>query len=169
MLLALFLGCGSDNSVSPTFAGGDFDFYTENVLDECLGVALEALFMPEGPATPHAFEYPIYVPSYEELPVSYDVDFRDPFVGMPVTVEDGGDGWFAIRGSVMEAVELDAVKYGDCVVTMTVDADLKPETDDEVAGQGRIDISDPRGSEDLCPVFDTDPCRVTLQLTAKRR
>lgn len=169
MLLAFLFACAPDNEVSASFEGGDFDFFTENALDACLGGALEALFMPEGVDTPHEFQYPIYIPGYAELPTSYDVDFRDPFVGMPVTVEDGGDGWFAIRGSVMEAVMLDEVRYGDCVVTMTVDADLLPETADEVQGQARIEISDPRGSEGLCPVFDGDPCLVQLDLLATRR
>ncbi len=169
MLLVFLLACASDNEVAASFEGGDFDFFTLNALDECLGGAMEALFMPEGVDTPHEFEYPIYIPSYTELPTSYDVDFRDPFVGMPVTVEDGGDGWFAIRGSVMEAVQLDAVKYGDCVVTMTVDADLLPADADNVDGQSLIEISDPRGSEGLCPVFDADPCEVRLDLLATRR
>ena len=125
--------------------------------------------MPEGVDTPHQFEYPIYIPSYSELPTEYDVDFREPFVGMPVKVEDGGNGVFWIRGSVMDAVQLDAVKYGDCVVTMTVDADLTPEDSDTVLGTAAIAISDARGSEELCPVFDGDPCDVGLEIRATRR
>ena len=169
MTLLLLLACASDNQVASTWEGGDFDFYTHNAMDECLGGALEALFMPEGVETPHKFEYPIYIPSYDELPTAYDIDLRDPFVGMPVEVEDGGDGWLFVRGSVMESVVLDEVKYGDCAVTMTADVDLLPRDADTVDGQARIDLSDPRGSEGLCPVFDGDPCRVALDIEALRQ
>ncbi len=169
MTLLLLLACTPDNEVAATWEAGDFDFYTLVAMDECLGGALEALFMPEGVDTPHKFEYPIYIPSYEELPTEYTIDLREPFVAMPVKVEDGGEGWFYVRGSVMESVLLDEVKYGDCAVTMTADVDLLPRDEDTVDGQARIDISDPRGSEGLCPVFDGDPCQVTLDIEARRR
>ncbi len=169
MTLFFLLACANDNEVAATWTGGEFDFYTLVAMDECLGGALEALFMPEGVDTPHKFEYPIYIPGYEELPTEYTIDLREPFVEMPVNVEDGGDGWLYVRGSVMESVLLDEVKYGDCAVTMTADVDLLPRDDDTVDGQARIDISNPRGSEGLCPVFDGDPCRVSLDIEARRR
>ncbi|MFZ5476459.1 MAG: hypothetical protein ACOZNI_06740 [Myxococcota bacterium] len=150
------------------FEGGDFQFYTVIARDECLGGALEAIFMPEGPDERHPFECPIHIPSADELPSSYDIDLRDPFVGMPVTVEDAGDGTFAVRGSVMEEVVLDRPKYGDCAVTMVVDADLAPQEADFVTGEARIEVSDPRGEDELCPVFGGDPCTVTLALEAER-
>jgi hypothetical protein len=168
MLLWLIACQEPEVSAGFDFVGGDFQFYTVIARDECLGGALEAVFMPEGPDARHAYEYDIYVPSADELPMSYDVDFREPFVGMPVTVEDGGDGTFAIRGSVMESVVLDEVKYGDCAVTMAVDADLTPADADLVEGQARLEVSDPRGADELCPVFAADPCTVTLELEAER-
>lgn len=169
-MLWLMLACfpETENQTVSTFEKGDFQFYTQNAKDECLGGAMEAFFMPEGVDTAHAFEYPIYVPSYTELPTSYSIDLRKPFVGMPVEVTDGGNGVFAIRGSVMDEVLLDQVKYGDCVVTMTVDADLLPDDADHITGQAQIYITDPRGADERCPVFDEDPCQVTLDLTAER-
>ena len=168
-MIWLLLSCaGPDVAKGFEFADGDFDFTTVLARDLCLGGAMEALFMPEGPDTPHPFEFPIRIPSYDQLPTSYEIDLRAPFLGMPVTVEDGGDGMFAVRGSVMESVVLDASKYGDCEVTMTVDADLWPASADHVDGEARIQVSDARGAEELCPVFTSDPCEVTLVLAATR-
>lgn len=169
-------GCGkqatdtataSGEPVDETLQAGDYAFQTRAVDDACLSGALELLFMPEGPATPHEFEYLIAIPAEEDLPATYDVDFREPFVGMTVTVESAEAGALAIRGSVMDAVELGR-QYGDCVVTMTVDIDLAPTGAESLTGEARIDLSNPRGTEELCPVFDADPCRVTLEVAAAR-
>lgn len=172
---ALFLAlaaCGKDaatpQAVGFDWEGGDFDFYTLATTDACLGGALEALFMPEGPDTPHPFEYPVRIPGYDEVPVSYDIDLREPFVGMPVTVDAAEDGTFEVRGSVMPEVELGWAAYGDCAVTMTVDADLLPTDPDTAEGEARIAISDPRGEDERCPVFSSDPCEVDLSLRAVR-
>jgi hypothetical protein len=172
--LPLLLACGGkaqDTAVAGTWTwtGGDFDFYTQSVADGCLGGAIEVLFMPEGPAEPHAFEYPIYLPDTDELPYSSTVDLRDPFVEIPVSIEDAGGGDLRIRGSVMEAVVLGEASYGDCVVTMTVNADLHPASQDEVEGSASIAISDARGDEGRCPVFSSDSCTVALTITATRR
>jgi len=124
--------------------------------------------MPDGPATPHDFEYLIYLPGYEELPMSYSVDLRAPFIEMPVTVDSNDETTLKIRGSVMDSVELGPSTYGDCIVTMTVDLDLRPVSADEAEGNAEITISNPRGEDGLCPVFDETPCPVELTLTALR-
>jgi hypothetical protein len=176
MLLLLALACGGAPAAGDTAGAtagtvtlqpGDYAFTTRAADDACLGGALELLFMPEGPDTPHAFTYPIPLPAAGDLPASYDVDFREPFVGMPVTVTATDGGGLAVRGSVMEAVALGAA-YGDCVATMTVDVDLLPTSETSLVGEGRIDISDPRGADERCPLFDADPCRVTLDIAATR-
>jgi hypothetical protein len=149
-----------------TWSGGEFEFQTSDVSDACLGGALEVLFMPNGPETPHEFEYPIYLPSHDELPMSYAIDLREPFVGMEVTVRPGEDGALSIRDSVMESVELGAGTYGDCVVTMTVDADILPSSPTSAEGVAIIELSNPRGSEERCPVLDADPCDVELSIEA---
>ena len=174
LMAMIMLACSSppkDTAVAqtPPWRGGEFDFSTSSADDECLGGALEALFMPEGPDEPSPFEYPIYLPEPEELPYSGSIDLRDPFTGMPVTIEDAGDGDLQMRGAVMEEVELGSASYGDCVVTMTVDADLHPVTNDEVEGAAQIAISDPRGEDGRCPVFTSEDCTVQLGLTALRR
>lgn len=175
-ILLTGLGCsgsagdsGTSSSKTQPWSGGDFDFYTESSVDGCLGGALEALFMPAGPAEPHAFEFPIYLPEHSELPFTSEVDLRAPFVEMPVTIEDAGQGSFMINGAVMEAVELGSAAYGDCVVTMTVQAQLTVVDNDTLNGEAEIAISDPRGAEDRCPVFTENNCSVELTLKALRR
>jgi hypothetical protein len=163
--LALVLaGCSGDGSPH-AIRSGDYQFYTTRVADGCLDGALEALFMPEGADQRHAFEYPIYVPSVDETPLTYEVSFREPFVGMPVTVERSPGG-LQFRGSVMDAVLLDEAAYGDCVATMSVDADVWPAQD--LGAEGRISVSNLRGSDGRCPVPHADPCLVVLSLTADR-
>jgi len=145
--------------------GGDYQFYTEGVEDGCLDGALEALFMPEGPATPHPFEYPVYVPSLEELPMSYAVDFREPFVGMDVTVSQLDETTLQVDGDTMPDVEL-GVASGDCAADMEADALLWAVGEGALRGTADIAVRDPEGSEGLCPVFDQDPCTVELVLSA---
>ena len=150
------------------WTGGDFDFQTIDVDDQCLGGAFEALFMPEGPATPHTFEYPIFMPDYRDLPQTYTIDLRAPFIEMPVTVDATDGETYIIRGALMEAVELGTYAYGDCVATMSVDADLSPIDGNNASGWATISISNPRGNDGLCPVFQSDDCRVRIEINAVR-
>jgi len=176
-IFMFILACGSTKDEVETdtappvesfdWVGGDFQFETLAAKDQCLGGALEALFMPEGPAVPHEFEYLIALPSFDELPSSYTVDLRAPFVEMPVTVDSDDGETLQIRGSVMESVKL-GFAYGDCLVTMTVDLDLTPTSADTAEGDAVITITDPRGDDELCPIFDASPCPVELELLATR-
>ena len=173
-VLLLTSGCGkgadggTPEDLGFAWEGGDFQFTTWAATDACLDGAMEALFMPEGPESPWDFEFPLRLPAYDELPASYDVDFRDPFVGMPVTVDAAADGTFQVRGAVMDAVEMGRAAYGYCVVTMAVDADMLPTSADTAEGEARISVSAPRGEDERCPAFASDPCTVTLLLEATR-
>ena len=167
----LTLGCSGteeEDGSSFSWTGGDFDFETVAVTDTCLSGALEILFMPEGPDVPHQFEYPIYLPTYEELPLTYAIDLREPFVGMEVTVREGEDGDLSIRDSVMDSVALGTGTYGDCVVTMAVDADITPTSTNSALADAQIEISDPRGEDERCPVLESDPCSVALSIEVVR-
>ncbi len=166
--LILFLaGCNSQDSLLTVadIRSGDYQFYTVAVDDGCLDGALEALFMPEGSGTPHAFQYLVFVPSADELPISYSVDFREPFVGMEVTVDSPDGVSLQVQGSVMEAVELGG-STGDCVTDMKADATLTPAESQRLVGTATISVMDPRGDDQLCPVFQQDPCQVVLELEA---
>jgi hypothetical protein len=158
-MMFLLLACSSNAE----FKAGDYQFYTVDMVDDCLDGALEALFMPEGRMTPHEFEYPIYVPSLEELPTSYEISLREPFVGMPITVTAQGSS-LQFEGGVMEEVLVNENLYGDCVSTMTADASIAPTSKYSGIGDASIEISDWRGDEGRCPEPDADPCLVTLEL-----
>ncbi len=173
LLLAVACNDGDDTLVEAErvsleqLRGGDYQMFTTAVDDGCLDGALEALFMPEGRAEPHPFEYPVYIPSLDELPASYSVDFREPFVGMDVTVTQLDDTTLQVEGSVMEAVALEGAT-GDCVADMVANAEFWAVSSGEVEGTAAIQVNDPRGSEGLCPVFEEDPCSVLLDLHAEQ-
>jgi hypothetical protein len=147
--------------------GGDYQFYTTATRDGCLDGALEALFMPGGPEQPQAFEYPVWVPGLSELPASYAVDFREPFIGMDVTVTQQDETTLRVEGSTMPAVALGG-NTGDCVAEMQADAELWALGPARVGGLAVITVQNPRGSEGLCPIFERDPCQVELELEAER-
>jgi len=163
--MILLLACSTTGEVE--FKAGDYQFSTTDMSDDCLDGALEALFMPQGRTTPQEFEFPVYVPSLDELPASYEVSLREPFVGMPVTVTEAPNG-LQFEGAVMDEVLINQSLYGDCVATMTVDSKIWPESSKAGTGVAEIDISAWRGSEGRCPSPDADPCLVTLELELER-
>jgi hypothetical protein len=177
LALALSLaltGCkppgGDDDDGDPgDYSGGDFDFTTLTVEDGCLDGALEALFMPDGPSVPNAWSYPVHLPAFEEMPETYPIDLREPFVGILVTVESAGDNRMKVEDAVMESVLLGQEQYGDCVVSMTAGVDLDVVSASHVEGSVAISIADPRGEDDRCPVFDQLPCTMTLTVDAQQR
>lgn len=160
-MLWTLIGCGAGPWVE-----GEYQFYTLTVQDACLDGAMEIIFMPNGPASEHLFEYPVFVPHPKNTPDSYDIDLRAPFLGMPVTVETTDFG-LGVRGSVMESVLLNESQYGDCVTTMSVDVDLYAIEEGLMTGDARLDVSNARGDEGRCPSFDADPCQVSLELRAQ--
>ena len=181
VVAATFLsaGCKRDDGVSdddddgtPTpgdpseYTGGDFQFTTLAVDDGCLDGALEVLFMPNGPEVPRNWDYATYLPSFDEMPTTYSIDLRAPFIGIQITVEDAGDYRMTVDDAVMSDVLLDEERYGDCTVTMTCDVDLTVVDSLHVEGTTAISMSD--GVDEHCPVFTTDPCTMTLTLVAEK-
>ena len=172
--LLLAPGCSRDDGVSgdddtafgdpADYTGGDFQFITLAVDDGCLDGALEVLFMTEGPEVPKPWDYPTYLPAFDEMPTTYSIDLREPFLGIVVTVEDAGGHRMLVEDAVMEEVLLGEDRYGDCVVTMTCDVDLTVVGATRVEGSVAIAISDDVGEH--CPVFDSSPCTMTLTLQA---
>ena len=160
----LLVACSEGESITPP--SGNYQFYTLAVDDACLDGALEAVFMPNGPEAPHPFEFPVFLPAPQDAPLTYDVDFRAPFVGMTVTVTADGER-LSIADSVMPSVRLNADRYGDCDVTITVAAELAPEAADQLGGTASLSLSDPRGQDGRCPPVDSDPCALSLTLRAE--
>lgn len=156
----LLLACANTDPVD--LSAGDYQFATVDMTDSCLDGALEALFMPSGRSVPQEFEFPVYVPGRAELPTSYEISLREPFVGMPVDVTSGGTGVLNMTGQ-MDEVALNTALYGDCVATMAVSAELVADTKKTGSMVADVDITDARSAEDeRCPPLDADPCRVTL-------
>lgn len=167
MMWMLLLACGDKaEEEEGAWSGGDYAVYTLSAEDACFDGALSALFMPEGPETPHPFEYLVYLPGFGELPTSYTVDLRAPFLSMPITVtRDGAD---TMQGSgEIEGVLLNEDAYGDCTATMAVSLSFSPTTADTATGSAVIDMRDISGDDGRCPVPAADPCPITLELWAE--
>ena len=167
MILLLLMACAGEQGADE-LRSGDYEFSTVAMDDACLDGALEALFMPQGRDTPQVFEYPIYVPGLDEVPMEQEISLREPFVGMPISVQSGQDGRLFFEGGVMTEVLLDEGLYGDCAATMTVSAWVEPVEKTVGIGQAVLDLSDFAGDEGRCPLVDADPCRVTLELSLER-
>lgn len=168
LLITLACADGDTAATTDTLAAGDYQFWTTHAADGCLDGAMEALFMPEGPGTSHPFEDLIYVPGPAELPMTYEVSFREPFVGMAVTAIAAPGGAVAFQDSLIEGVLLNDSLYGDCVADMVVAGQLDPDGSGTAGtGWATLDLQDAQGSEGRCPPLDADPCRVDLTLFAE--
>jgi len=149
------------NSVSD-FYGKNHQVTTYAVEDLCFDGAMTLLYMPEGQDVPQQFQYPVYVPTLEELPMTYEISFREPFIGMMVTATDAGGGNISLGEGQMEEVSLGST-FGECIATMDVEAEITP-------GVGQFDIvsivtiSDLRGDEQSCPVPRLNICQVSLYM-----
>ena len=161
-----FLACNKgNNSEIPEgfpaeFYGTDHQITTYIVEDACFDGAMNALFMPQGNDSPQEFEYPVYIPSLDELPLTYEISLREPFVGMEMTASAGSDGIIEIGDAQMEEVALGGT-FGDCVATMDVTATITPSVD-HFEFDTTIAISNLRGDEVGCPVPQAEPCTVKL-------
>jgi hypothetical protein len=167
MLWIFLLACGDTaGTSSKNWTGGQFEMYTLQVEDSCFDGAMEVLFMPGGPGTPHAFEFPVYLPGFDELPLSYDVSLREPFVSIPITIEREDEQTMSGSGQI-DSVLLNPTAYGDCEATLGVQLLLTPISEDTLDGTATINMVNLRGEEDRCPVPAADPCQIDLSLFAQ--
>ena len=99
-MIWLLLSCSEKeiDTASPLdeFYGTDHQITTVAVEDDCFDGAMALLFMPQGEDVPQEFQYPVYIPTIDELPKTYEISLREPFVGMQITASDGGQGQIAI-------------------------------------------------------------------------
>lgn len=170
MLLVTLLACSKGDTeaeqaaVPEDFYGVDHQITTQSVDDRCFDGAINALFLPEGPETPQDFQYPVYIPALDELPLTYEISLREPFVGMNITAEEGGDGAIEIVSGRMEEVALGPT-FGSCVATMDVTAQIIP-AGEYFSFTTTIAISALRGDEEGCPIPQAEPCTVELVMTS---
>ena len=166
---ALFAGCPGtdDDDADGDFEAGQFDFSTVGANDACTDGALEVIYMPEGQGVPSAWQYPIELPAFDDLPKDVDIQLQAPFNDMNVTITSPGDDQFAIEGEENLGVSLDPDTYEDCVVDYSIDALLTLQDNDNLTGNVTLHTGGWTGDD--CPQVDSDPCDITLEVEAARQ
>ena len=101
MFLTLLVACGSEESgFDPIdFEGGTFQMTTTGVNDSCFDGGFEVIFMPEGQAEPWGTTTEL--PSWANLPATYDISLQAPFDQMQVTVEAGSYEGEFVKGKLL--------------------------------------------------------------------
>jgi hypothetical protein len=174
-LVALALmACGDkDDTASDfdftTFEGGTFQFTTTAVSDGCYDGSFEPIFMPDGADTPNDWAATTELPSWADLPSSYELALPAPFLAMDVTVEEGGDALMVLAPTDQpDAVALDADNFPNCMVQITISADLTITGADTITGSATLETAGFEADPANCPVVQSDPCEISLDITAAR-
>lgn len=167
--LACATSCGeSADGDTVALATGEFVVQTTLVDDGCLDGGLNLLFMPNGTGTPWEWPMPVTIHAEDELPVTYDIELREPFGQMTVTARDGGVDIQVIESETNPAVLLNEGRFGQCVADMSADVQVELQSADEISGIAELGMSDPRGDE-RCPREMPDACEVLLRFEAARQ
>ncbi len=157
---------GSDFDFT-TFEGGTFQFTTTAVSDGCYDGSFEPIFMPNGAETPNDWATTTELPSWVDLPASYELALPAPFLAMDVTVTDGGDALMVLAPTTQpDKVALDADNFPKCMVEIAISADLNITGADSITGSATLETSGFELDPDNCPVVTSDPCSITLDITA---
>jgi hypothetical protein len=167
------MACGDKDDTAgfdpTTFEGGTFQFTTTAVDDGCYDGSFEPIFMPDGAGTPNDWAATTELPSWADLPSTYSLGLPDPFLAMEVTVEEGGDALMVLAPTDQpDAVALDADNFPDCMVQITISADLTIIDADNITGTATLETAGFEADPDNCPVVTSDPCEISLDITAAR-
>lgn len=155
----------NETNVLPDFYGKNHQITTYAVDDKCFDGAMTLLYMPQGSDVPQQFQYPVYVPTIEELPLTYEISLREPFIGMMITATDAGGGKISIGDGRMEEVSLGST-FGECIATMDVKAEISPGID-QFDVVSTVTISELRGDDLGCPIPQSDICEVSLYMESE--
>jgi hypothetical protein len=151
------------------FEGGTFQFTTTAVDDGCYDGSFEPIFMPDGADTPNDWAATTELPSWVDLPASYELGLPEPFLAMDVTVEKGSDAVMVLSPTAQpEPVVLDEDNFPNCMVQITIAAELTITGADTITGSATLEMEGFEADPDNCPVVTSDPCEITLDLTAAR-
>ncbi len=164
MLLAA-MACTTEGTYD--FTGGNFTITTIGVEDGCYEGALNTVFMPEGDDTPNDWANAIYLPGFDELPADVSVDLQEPFQDLDVTFEAGGEDELVVTDALQTAVQLQDDK--DCVADLNANVSIVVLDADNVEGSVSLENSNITSPTDDCPLFDSDPCTITLDITGVRQ
>ena len=169
MFLLSLMACGGADDTGAgafSFEGGQFQFTTIDVDDQCYDGGLNTIFMPSYP-DPEPFSDPVEIPTWSDLPQTYEVTLQDPVGTLEVTVTAGArDGTYQVRGAEQTDVLLDEDQFGDCLVDSDIDIDLVTSGDDTLGGNAVMTTGNYRG--DNCPPVTDPPCDLILALDASR-
>lgn len=148
------------------FTTGEFTVTTTAIDDACLDGGLNLLFMPQGPATPWQWPFPITLYGAEELPRTYPIQLREPFGAMTLDATSAGPARQALVVQENPAVAL-GDPFGACVAGLAGRVDLILQTANTVSGTATLELTDPRGDEQ-CPADMPARCEVVLTFQGLR-
>lgn len=135
--------------------------------DDCLGGALNVLFMPKGKDTPHDWAYSVTIYDPAELPQSYQLQLREPFGSMKVDVSSLGPADQQFVGVGNQGVLLDEALYGACTADMDALIDVHLVDRDRITGAGYLSMANMQG-DDRCPRDVPERCSVYLTVDGVR-
>ena len=168
-VLLSILACTSDKGDSglsdpSTFEGGSFQFTSIAVNDQCLDGAFDVLFLPDGNSSD--WQYPIELPSWDDMPQSYSISLQDPFTDMAITANQGPNETISISDGTQTGILFNANAYPDCLVDLGVNAAISLIDGQSVSGIATLTVTNAIG--DTCPLFASDPCTVLLDFQGVR-
>jgi hypothetical protein len=170
----VLIACGDKDDTASgfdhtTFEGGTFQFTTTGVSDGCFDGSFEPIFMPDGADTPNDWAVTTELPAWTDLPSSYELALPAPFLAMDVTVEEGGEALMVLAPTAQPgAVVLDEDNFPNCMVEITISADLTIVDADNIQGFATLETAGFENDPDNCPVVQSDPCEISLDITAAR-
>ena len=147
-----------------SFEAGSFQFTSIAVSDQCLDGAFDVLFLPDG--TSSDWQYPIELPSMDDLPQSYSISLQDPFTNMAITANEGPNSTISIDDGSQTGILFNEDAYPDCIVDLGIEAAMTIVTNDSVTGIATLSVTNAFG--DTCPLFSGDPCTVLLDFQGVR-
>ena len=167
-LFILLCSCDTKESETESFSnydwpGGLFQLSSTGVEDNCLGDGVDRLLLPDGEGTTSEWQYPIEIPSWEEMEFgsTYSIELQEPFSATTVTVTRGeSDGQAIMTGARQAGIAFDEETYPGCVVDMGIDALIILNGVSNVNGHATLTIDNADG--EFCPEFDI-PCEVELK------
>ena len=167
--LSSLIACGDkdteETGAEAGFEAGTFLFTNQAVDDQCLDGGFNVLFIPDG--TANDWQNPVELPAESDLPYTYTIPLQEPFSSLEATVTSGGDGILIIEEATQEDVLFDENTYADCVIDLSIQANITIIDNDNVNGVATLPVVSFEG--ETCPLFNDSPCDIVLDFTGARQ